>query len=31
LSAASRVSGVDRKHLRALVRKHGLGRDDEEA
>jgi DNA-binding NtrC family response regulator len=24
LSAASRVSGIDRKHLRALARKHGL-------
>ncbi|MBA3541578.1 MAG: Fis family transcriptional regulator, partial [Deltaproteobacteria bacterium] len=27
LSAASRVSGVDRKHLRALARKHGLIND----
>ncbi len=25
LSAASRESGIDRKHLRALARKHGLG------
>jgi transcriptional regulator with PAS, ATPase and Fis domain len=30
LSAASRVSGVDRKHLRALARKHELLRSDEE-
>jgi DNA-binding NtrC family response regulator len=28
LSAASRSSGVDRKHLRALARKHGLLPDD---
>ncbi|HEY5945579.1 MAG TPA: helix-turn-helix domain-containing protein, partial [Kofleriaceae bacterium] len=24
LSAASRTSGIDRKHLRTLARKHGL-------
>ena len=32
LSAASRASGLDRKHLRALARKHGLvaGPEDEE-
>jgi len=32
LSAASRLSGVDRKHLRALVKKHGLrsAPDDDE-
>jgi transcriptional regulator with PAS, ATPase and Fis domain len=33
LSAASRLSGVDRKHLRALLKKHGLWsapEDDEE-
>jgi DNA-binding NtrC family response regulator len=31
LSAASRASGIDRKHLRALARKHGLiaGADEE--
>jgi DNA-binding NtrC family response regulator len=33
LSAASRISGIDRKHLRSLARKHGLvadaGPDDE--
>jgi DNA-binding NtrC family response regulator len=31
LSAASRESGVDRKHLRALARRHGLvdGPDDD--
>ncbi len=29
LSAASRVSGVDRKHLRALVRRHGLRESDD--
>jgi DNA-binding NtrC family response regulator len=28
LSAASRESGIDRKHLRALARKHGLVADD---
>ena len=34
LSAASRISGIDRKHLRSLARKHGLGADagpDDEA
>jgi DNA-binding NtrC family response regulator len=30
LSAASRVSGVDRKHLRALCKKHGLRDDDDQ-
>ena len=32
LSAAARVSGIDRKHLRTLARKHGLiaGPDDED-
>ena len=33
LSAASRTSGIDRKHLRTLARKHGLvpgGTDDDE-
>ena len=29
LSAASRESGIDRKHLRALARKHGLIPDDD--
>jgi transcriptional regulator with PAS, ATPase and Fis domain len=29
LSAASRESGVDRKHLRSLVKKHGLSGDEE--
>jgi DNA-binding NtrC family response regulator len=29
LSAASRLSGVDRKHLRTLARKHALIRDDD--
>jgi len=32
LSAAARESGIDRKHLRTLARKHGLvaGPDDDE-
>ena len=28
LSAASRDSGIDRKHLRTLARKHGLVEED---
>ncbi len=31
LSAASRESGIDRKHLRALVKRHGLPRSGDEA